>query len=152
MKSEHDMLIDEILQSQKAIFLEMQAAASQAWLDLDLTIAQIKAIFTLATRGPMTVGQVGSELGVGKPTASILVDRLVQIGLVDRTEDSMDRRRAIVHLTPQGEELVAQLRQGRQELLRGALAQMRDEELEALLKGSRALAASLAANRLVTQP
>ncbi len=151
MKSERAMLIDEILQSQKAIFLEMQAATSPAWLDLDLTIGQIKALFTLTTRGPMTVGQVGSELGAGKPAASILVDRLVQIGLVDRTEDSVDRRRTIVHVTPQGEELVAQLRPGLKERLRDALVQMRDEELDALLKGLLALVASLATNRLVTQ-
>lgn len=152
MKSQRDILIDEILQVQKTVLLEMHAAANRAWLDLDLTIAQLKAMFTLATHGPMTVGQAAAALGIGNPAASILIDRLVQVGLVDRTEDTVDRRRVIICLSPQGEELVTQLRQGQRERLRDSLAQMVDEDLGSLLKGLRALAASLAANRLVPQP
>ncbi len=148
MESDRESLIHEITQAQKAIFVEHQAAATPAWLDLDLTIGQIKAIFMLEARGSMTVGQAASDLGIGKPAASILVDRLVQARLVDRTEDSVDRRRAIVRLTTQGEELVARLYQGRQELMMESLVRLRDEELEALLIGSRALASALSAARL----
>ena len=148
MISDRETLVHEIVRAQKAIFLEHQAAATPTWLDLDLTIGQIKAIFMLEARGSMTVGQAASELGIGKPAASILVDRLVQAGLVNRTEDSIDRRRAIVRLTAQGEELVTRLYQGRRELMIESLVRMRNEELEALLMGSRALASALSAGRL----
>ena len=53
--------------------------------------------------------QIARHLGIGEPTASHLIDRLVQAGLVDRSEDPMDRRRAIVRLSPAGEELIEKL-------------------------------------------
>lgn len=152
MKSGRELLIDEVLQAQKAIFLELQGAAIRTWLLLDLTIGQIKAILLLETHGSMTVGQAAAKLGIGKPAASILIDRLVQLGLVNRVEDSQDRRRAILHLTPQAEELVTQLHQGRRERMYDSLAHLSDEDLEALCKGLRALASALSADRLVAQP
>lgn len=152
MQGQRDNLIEEIIQAQKTIFLEMHAASAPLWLELDLTIAQVKALFTLGTHGPITVGRAARELGIGKPSASILIDRLVHVGLVDRQEDPDDRRRAIIRLTPQGEDLVAQLWQGRRERMFDSLMRMDDEDLEALLKGLAALSVSLAASRLAVLP
>src|SRR3990172_4941232 len=98
MKSQREMLTDEIFLGLKSMLLG-RTAATPVWLDLDLTIGQLKGIFMLAYSGPMTVGQVAEALGIGKPAASILVDRLVHISLADRTEDAVDRRRAIIRLT-----------------------------------------------------
>ncbi len=151
MKSQREMLTDEIFLSLKSMLLG-RTAATTVWLDLDLTIGQIKGIFMLAYSGPMTVGQVAEALGIGKPAASILVDRLVHISLADRTEDAVDRRRAIIRLTTRGEDLVTQLLQGRRELLQDALGRMSDKDLEALAQGLRALVSSISANRLVSQP
>src|SRR2546423_12566088 len=107
-----DRLIDDALQAQKRIVQAMHAAAEPTWLQLDLTMAQLKGLFALAD-SPMTIGQLADALGSGKPAASILVERLVQLALVERAEDPLDRPRTIARVTPQGEELVARLRQGR---------------------------------------
>jgi len=142
-----DQLIDNALQAQKQIMQAMHAAAEPAWLQLDLTMAQLKGLFALAD-GPMTIGQLADALGSGKPAASILVERLVQLGLVERAEDALDRRRTIARVTARGEELVARLRQGGRERLRTWLSRLGDDDLAALVQGLRALAAAAAGEQV----
>src|SRR5947207_15684303 len=102
-----DQLIDNALQAQKQIVQAMHAAAEPTWLQLDLTMAQLKGLFALAD-SPMTIGQLAEALGSGKPAASILVERLVQLALVERAEAPLDGRRTIGHAHPQGEASVAE--------------------------------------------
>src|SRR5439155_21058303 len=87
------------------------------------------------------VGHLAQALGIGKPAASILVDRLVHLALVQRDEDRADRRRTLVRLSGRGEELVLGLRQGRRERVRQWASQLTDADLAALRRGLRALAA-----------
>ena len=131
MTETRDGLIDDALQAQKRIVGAMHMAAGPLWLQLDLTMGQLKGLFTLAD-SPMTIGQLAEALGSGKPAASILVERLVQLGLVERAEDPLDRRRTIARVTAQGEELAARLRQGGRDRFRGGLGQLDDDDLAAL--------------------
>ena len=142
-----DQMIDNALQAQKQIVQAMHAAAEPTWLQLDLTMAQLKGLFALAD-SPMTIGQLADVLGSGKPAASILVERLVQLGLVERAEDALDRRRTIARVTARGEELVARLRQGGRERLRTWLSRLGDDDLAALVQGLRALAAAAAGEQV----
>ena len=135
MRIDRDQLIDEAIQAQRAVFRAMHASAEPSWLRLDLTMSQVKGLFALAH---------GGALGLGRPGASQLADRLVQLGLVERAADPGDRRRALARLTGRGEELVLGLRQGRRERLRGWLAQLSDADLAALSRGLRAMAAVVA--------
>src|SRR5579875_1557355 len=47
----------------------------------------------------VTVGQVATALQLRASSASLLLNRMVDAGLVDRREDTNDRRRACVSLT-----------------------------------------------------
>ena len=142
-----DHLIDDALQAQKQIVQAMHAAAEPTWLQLDLTMAQLKGLLALADSA-MTIGQLAEALGSGKPTASILVERLVQLGLVERAEDPLDRRRTIARVTARGEELVARLRQGGRERLRTWLSRLGDDDLAALVQGLQALATAAAGEQV----
>lgn len=117
----------------------MSAETTDDWLQVDLTLAQIKALFVLWNQSPMTVGALGERLGVGVPAASHLVERLVQLGLVERREDESDRRRTHVSPSPEGAALVDRLRAVRGEQLRRWLERLGDEQLAALVKGTDAL-------------
>jgi DNA-binding MarR family transcriptional regulator len=55
-------------------------------------------------------------LRIGQSAASLLVDRLVQAHLAERTDDPTDRRRAIVRLTEAGEASLGRQRVGQQRL------------------------------------
>ncbi len=148
MSSDRKPLVDKVLQAQKSIFFALQAAGVSPWLQLDLTMSQLKGLFLLTCDGPMMVSQLGQALGMGKPAASILVDQLAQLGLVERTEDVTDRRRTLVRLSQSGEELVRQLRQGRYELLSAWLDRLSEEDLNALVQGLSALARVATADNL----
>ncbi|MDI3298721.1 MAG: MarR family transcriptional regulator [Bacillota bacterium] len=122
-----------------------QGADARRWLELELTMGQLKGLFALAQGGPMPVGRLAEVLGVSEPTASALVDRLARLGLVRREEDNRDRRRTLVSLSPRGEGQVAALRHGGEQLLERALVRLEDGELEALAHGLEALARALEA-------
>ena len=95
---------------------------------------------TLYNGGAAPIGQIAESQGIGQPTASHLVDRLVQTQLALRTEDPLDRRRTLAQLSPGGEELAERINQVRFGTLRRWLAQMDDAMLAAFLQGSLALA------------
>jgi DNA-binding MarR family transcriptional regulator len=132
--------IEEILQAQQEISRAIRALYSQIWIELDLSVAQLKTLMTLYDAGALPIGQIAEALGIGQPTASHLVDRLVQSGYVVRTEDPVDRRRTLAALSSQGVELVDQLRAVRLEPLQRSLGQLDDTALAALRLGLRALA------------
>lgn len=127
--------------AQRAISRPVHRHFTEDWIGLDLTMGQLKTLMTLAFEGALTVGGLAETLKVGKPSASILVDRLVQLGYVSRTEDSEDRRRTLVALTAAGDELAARLREGANDQLVKWLAAMRADDLDAFTRGMRALAA-----------
>ena len=70
------------------------AAASQSHTT-DMT-----AISVLARhRGQLTVGELGSQLGLSKAATTSLVDRLEEAGHVHRVRDTTDRRRWHLEVT-----------------------------------------------------
>jgi DNA-binding MarR family transcriptional regulator len=54
-----------------------------------------------------TMGEIATRAAVPAPTATRLVDKLVAEGLAYRRSDDWDRRRVLVHISPEGHELVA---------------------------------------------
>jgi MarR family transcriptional regulator, organic hydroperoxide resistance regulator len=140
MASERQATIEAIIEAYQTVSRAISAAFGPAWMKLDLSMAQLKTLLTLYNAGPLPIGQIADMLGVGQPTASHLVDRLVQVELVVRTEDSLDRRRTLAQLSPDGVQLAEQLRQVRSEPLQRWLAQLDGAALTALQQGLAALA------------
>jgi DNA-binding MarR family transcriptional regulator len=61
----------------------------------------------IGSKEPATLNEVAAAVGRGAPAASRAVDVLVRAGLVERTQDTTNRRRLALRLTDQGrEELV----------------------------------------------
>lgn len=82
------------------------AFSAQGASDLGLTSNQHQALLAIKThRGeePISVGELADSLLIKNHSAFGLVSRLVQRGFAERSESLVDRRRAIVTLTPAGE-------------------------------------------------
>lgn len=95
---------------------------------------------TLEHHGPLRLGEIAERERVTRPTATDVVRRLEQEGLVSRTPDPADARSALVDLTPAGRE---QLERWRAQLAAGVgpvLADLPPEELDALARATRVLA------------
>jgi DNA-binding MarR family transcriptional regulator len=139
MSQTYDDPLHEVIELLFIYSHEMQRTTATEWWSLELTMAQVKVLFTLAFEGQATIGTIAETLGVGPPTASHLVDRLVQAGLVERVEQSTDRRYTLASLTSQGETMVRRLRQGRIDRLHSWLAQLNEQDVAALQQGLEAL-------------
>lgn len=131
------------LEAHRAVARAIHDKTSPGWDHLELTMGQLKAMMALSTIGAVNVGGLAERLELSKPTTSILVDRLVQLGYVERTEDAEDRRRTLVALTTKGNELVAQLQQSGGRRMAQWLARLAPADLDALTRGLRALAAAV---------
>lgn len=57
--------------------------------------------------GPMTLGDLARSQGVDAPYATVIVDKLESLGLVERQPHPDDHRRKLVALTPAGRRAVA---------------------------------------------
>ena len=134
-----EQLIGTTISAYMELFVMMQSAAVNHWLMFELTFAQVRALFQLAVHKAVSVSQLARLLGVGNPTASILVQQLVERGLVTRTEHETDRRRTVVRLSEQGVEIGAGRRSEREKQWQGWLSHLDDEELSGLARGLNAL-------------
>jgi DNA-binding MarR family transcriptional regulator len=132
-------LINTVVQAYVELFVIMQFNVVSHWLMLELTFAQARAVIILAARKELTLSQLAKLLGVGKPTASLLVQGLVERGLVTRTEGTSDRRQVVIRLSAKGEEIGSGRRQEREKQWQGWLNQLNDEDLNALARGFSAL-------------
>jgi DNA-binding MarR family transcriptional regulator len=71
-----------------------------------LSMPQIGTLMKLHFRGACGVSEVGSYLGVTDAAASQMVERLVQLKFLERTEDPDDRRVKQLTLTAKGRSLI----------------------------------------------
>src|ERR1700751_912150 len=58
-------------------------------------------------RGGATAAETGRRLGISKQAAGKTIDRLEELGYVQRAGDAQDRRRKLVRITPHGLEALA---------------------------------------------
>ncbi len=67
----------------------------------ELSMPQVHAIMVARDRGQATITEIAGVLGVSLPSASAMVDRLVEKGILVRRHDRRDRRRVLVSVAPQ---------------------------------------------------
>ena len=144
MPQTREELEHEALAEYRAMVQGFKATAGSAWMEIDLTLPQLRTLLILAEEGPLVIGQIAQRLGIGLSTGGHLVDRLVQAGLAERMEDAEDRRRTLARLTPKGEDLYACLL-NRVQHMQTLIQQLNEDDLAALVQGLRAI------NRLVNQ-
>ena len=131
---------DEALAAYRKLHRALLTSSASKWRDLDISMQQLRAMFFLRDEEEATVGRLAELFGFGLPAASLLADRLVRAGYVERREDPADRRRVLLSLTRAGVRLVTDLREGSHSVLRRWMSSLSPEDLAALTRGWRALA------------
>ena len=104
--------------------------------EVDLSVVQGQALMELDVDPGMTVGALAAALSKDQASTSILIDKLMSLGLVRRETDPSDRRRARLFLADQAEPLVRHLELARDDINRlvlDALGRERSKELMSLL-------------------
>jgi len=131
----HDRLVAACQEAAHGVFAALNREAGPELLSLELTMGQLKAMVTVTMYGPQPVGELGRRLGISEPAASLLVDKLAELGLAVRERDPLDRRRTLVTATPTAEELSSRLREGRHEPVARWLSALSTTELKGLASG-----------------
>ena len=115
-----ELLVD-VLQRLHAV---QAGPALTALNESGLTLPQMITLPVLRTEGAHTVGAIATRVRLSAAAASHLVDRLVQLGLVDRVEHAHDRRRKHVSLSRKGQVVAERLNRARVEGLASGLERL----------------------------
>lgn len=105
---------------------------------LGLTFPQYLVILELLNGAPLSVGNLGSRLGMDTGTITPLLKRLETSGFVTRNRDPNDERRVLVDLTTRGREIGPDVR-GITDQIRSA-CQLTQQGVDDLRKTLEALA------------
>ena len=138
-----ELLVEEVLDDFRELVKARGKIMASAWIDLQLTLPQFKMLVIISQAEFSTVGCIAEQLGIGEPTASYLVERLVKAGLVERAEDPLDRRKAKILVSSEGRTLLDKLTAPRN-WLDELLAGIDVKDLTALAQGLGAVVTGLA--------
>lgn len=72
----------------------------------EFSLAQYRVLMLLYHRGSLTVNDLKRELGTAQSTASGMIERLVNLGLVIRDKNPDDLRIRILKLTPKAQKII----------------------------------------------
>lgn len=92
---------------------QSMGAILQILQQANLSMPRLVALFYLQRSGSATISELSEQLNLALATTSQIIDQMVQSGLVERREDSNDRRQKLVTLTTSGHAMIAQVRQAR---------------------------------------
>jgi DNA-binding MarR family transcriptional regulator len=106
----------------------------------------IAALATVEREGPLTPSALADHERIQRPTATRVVARLEEAGLVTRTPDPVDRRVAHVAITPEGSALLKRIRSRKNQYLARRLQQLEPDEQATLAEAVAIL------ERLIEQP
>ena len=75
-------------------------------LAVPVPLNQFAMLMTLRIEKSASITEIGKNLLISKQQMSSICDKLLQAGLVTKTQDLEDRRRTLISLTPAGEKII----------------------------------------------
>jgi len=144
-ESTRDSLVEDLLDEMTPWNAQERLGAFRSFLSGDLSLVHIHVLTILEVQGPLSMSRLAEELDVSVASATGIVTRMEQRGLVERSHGETDRRVVSVHPTRRGGEVFERLRRHRRDKIRKVLAELSDAELAAFLTGLRAMRRARAA-------
>jgi DNA-binding MarR family transcriptional regulator len=136
---DRDQLKTELLEELVAHSPAAAMRGLRRWPGGPLSLVHLHVLTVLDTDGPIPMRVLAESLDVSQASATGIVDRMEQRGLVTRQRDDDDRRVVRVALTDEGRNMVNGMAADRREKLSMVLDDLTDEELAGLLAGARAM-------------
>jgi MarR family transcriptional regulator, organic hydroperoxide resistance regulator len=135
---EKEEVIKEILSvAHKFGHMQMRDRA-EPWRKLDVPLAQMKTLMIVHARGEMNARELAAELGVTPGNVTSIVNRLVSQGLVERKENTEDRRVVTLKTTEKGLKTIREIHETGLSKMKAVLNHMELEELVAFNRGLKA--------------
>lgn len=99
-----------------------------------LTPSQASVLSTLDTSGPLTMSALAEREGVSPPSATGIVNRMADRGLVERSANPSDQRSSLVAISGEGRGLLEQRRQEKTSYLAAEIEKLTAEDRETLAR------------------
>lgn len=96
-----------------------------------LTLTQFRALRVVAGRTPVTVGKVAAELALNPSSVTRACARLMELGLLEKAANPLNRRETLLAPTAAGRRLVDRVDRDRRQVLAAVLGQLDAEGREA---------------------
>ena len=110
----------------------LRLAARHVEKETGLSGAQLFALQHLGDAEPLSFNELAARTFTDRSSVSVVVDRLTEAGLVTRTTDPTDRRRARIRITARGRRMLARAPIAPTDLLLNALAKLPPSVVSAL--------------------
>jgi DNA-binding MarR family transcriptional regulator len=98
----------------------------------DLTPTQSAALATVDCHGPLTPSELATRERIQRPTATRVLARLEEAGLIERTADPTDRRSTLVVASAAGRAFLAEVRERKDAYLATRLDSLSPDDLATL--------------------
>ncbi len=115
-----------------------RVGAFKAWLRGSLSLIHLHVLTTLETEGPLSMSHLAEALDVSVASATGIVSRMEERGLVERRHGASDRRVVQVHVTAAGADVFPMMDALGRTHFAAVLERLTDDELASLLVGLRA--------------
>lgn len=134
--------VEATLTTSRAL-LGLVARSLSETLDL-VTLPQFRVLVILAGNGPMRIGELAKRVRSVPSTFTRSMDRMEQQGWVVREASPTSRREVLVHLTPKGAQLVAEVTDRRRSEISEVLRRLTPEDAEIVARAFAVFAAAAA--------
>jgi DNA-binding MarR family transcriptional regulator len=108
-------------------------------INIDIKFPHFEIMTVLKEEGTLHVAEIGEKLQIAKAQMTHLIDKLVELELVDRNIDVNDRRTINIALTEKGASFMKLHENNIVNAVREYISILEDEELEALCHSLRTL-------------
>ncbi len=99
-----------------------------------LTTPQFGVLEALYHKGDLSIGEVQEKILSTGGTMPVIIRNLLREGLITKTKDSKDKRRAILNLTEKGRALMDKVYPKNEALIHSELSIWNEEEKDAILQ------------------
>jgi DNA-binding MarR family transcriptional regulator len=108
-------------------------------IDVDIKLPHFEIMKVLEEEGTLHVAEIGEKLQIAKAQMTHLIDKLVDLNMVERNIDTTDRRTINVALTDKGRSFLEIHENNIVNAVREYISCLEDDELEALSNSLRVL-------------
>ncbi len=143
MASERDPLRERAFRLFGRVVLRVDPGRLEAWVELGLTMTQLRVLFLLREENGASAGVLAERLSVTPSTVTRIVDRLVRHELVLREPDDGDRRLVRHCLSASGASTVEELERRGRARINEVMDRLSASQLERLVLALEDLTAAL---------
>ncbi len=127
-------VLPEVIREWSEVFMHHSGRDFRQFMGQNsLSFSQLTVLMRLYHGGKSGVSEMGGEMGVSNAAASQTIDRLVQLGLIARSEDPDDRRAKQLVLTEKGCDLIKSAIEARGRWVEGLTTALNGEQQEMII-------------------